>query len=180
MNYKRALKVWGIVLVTSLIIVLIYSISYNIKHKNQIKEKLGLTEEEIQSVNYKQLVADIKLVEERKGLKYSHEIEDYNNGRESKIAPVVAITYYGDGYTVSKPQATDVIIYDFYINGRCVYSVINNTWLQSGERREITAHTKFTILYVVIAIMGIIEMILFIKYKKISKNNKNIEDEKTV
>lgn len=182
MNYKRALRVWGLVLVTTIIIVLVYSISYNIRHNNQIKEKLGLTEEEMKSVNYKQLVADIKAVEDGKGLKYAKEIKEKDNNSKSanNIAVISTTKYYGDGYTVAFPDATDVFIYEFYTNGRCVYSVVINMWHQPGQRREMTAHTKFTMLYIIIAVIAIIEFILYIMYKKISKNNKNVEDKKSV
>ena len=182
MNYKRALRVWGLVLVLSILIVAVYTTTYNISHKNKIKEKLDLTDDEIQSINYKQLIADIKAVEDGRDLKYAKEIKEKDNNSKSanNIAVISTTKYYGDGYTVAFPEATDVCIYEFYTNGRCVYSVVINMWQQPGQRREMTAHVKFTILYTIISIMVIIELILYIKYKKISKNNKNIEDKKTV
>lgn len=179
MNYKRALKVWGLVLVLAILIVTIYTITFNILHKNKIKEKLDLTDDEIQSVNYKQLVADIKAVEDGNRLKYAKIIEETNNNKSNNDSDKEDVLY-GDGYTVKLPDATDVVVYDFYTNGRCVYSVVINTGSQEEQHREMTAHTKFTILYVIIAIIVIVEFWLYIKYKKISKKNKNIEDKKSV
>ena len=83
MNYKRALRVWGLVLVLSILIVAVYTTTYNISHKNRIKEKLDLTDDEIQSINYKQLIADIKVVEDGRDLKYAKEIKEKDNNSKS-------------------------------------------------------------------------------------------------
>ena len=183
MDYKRALKVWGLVLVIATVIITIYTFTYNISHKNKIKEQLDITDDEVTSVNYKQLVADIKAVEDGKNLKYAKGIE---KGEQYKVNGIPNNTtestkmFYGDRYTVVYLPSTDISVYDFYANGRCVYSVVNSALNQKGQHRKITANVKFTILYTIIIVMAIIELILYIKHQKISKNNKNIEDKKSV
>ncbi len=177
MNYKRAVRLLGIILVISIIIVTGYKIVDTVSSSKKIEEKLELSTDEKDSINYKHLVADIKAVESGGKPRYAKEIADNANNGNSvvNIAAEDSIIFYGDGYTIGKIRATDATIYEFYLKGRCTYiSIVNE------GKTTITKNTKDLLLLVILVIMACVEFTLYIKYKKQLKNNKIIEDKKSV
>ncbi|MBQ3408758.1 MAG: hypothetical protein IJH12_06125 [Clostridia bacterium] len=71
MNYKRICVVLGAIFVLLCLILCINTTKENIIHKKQIESILNFSEEQKKSVNYKQLIADIKYIEDGKGIKYA-------------------------------------------------------------------------------------------------------------
>ena len=164
MNYKRAIKLLGIILVLSIILVIGYIIIDSISQKSEIKKKIYLKEEERRFVSYNQLITDIKSIENGGKIKYAKIVNASNNQ-----------TSYGEGYLVIESDTSEGAIYEFYVNGRCVYiSQVNN------KKSSMTKKTKNTLLFIIIFIMGITEIIFYTKYKKDIKNNKIVEDKKSV
>ena len=60
MDYKRACKLLGIILIISIILVIGYVIIDSFSQRNKIKNKVYLKDEERRFVSYNQLITDIK------------------------------------------------------------------------------------------------------------------------
>ena len=164
MDYKGAFKLLGIILIISIILVIGYEIIDGISQKNEIKKKVYLKTEEQRFVSYNQLIKDIKSTENGGKIKYAKSINNTENQ-----------TSYGEGYSVVKSDTSDGDMYEFYVNGRCIY--ISQT---KNKSSGMTKQTKNILLFLIIVIMGAIELVFYIKYKKISKSDKIIEDKKSV
>ena len=164
MDYKRACKLLGIILIISIILVIGYVIIDSFSQRNEIKNKVYLKDEERRFVSYNQLITDIKSIENGGKIKYAKIVNASNNQ-----------TSYGEGYSVMQSDTSEGVMYEFYVNGRCVYiSQVEN------KKSSMTKQTKNALLFIIIVIMGIMEFVFYIRYKKEIKNNKVIEDKKSV
>lgn len=174
MNYKRICKILGIIIILSLLVLAIKTTKADMEHKKNIETKLGFSEEQKKAINYKYLVEDIKSVEKGVQLRHAKEKKDGNSG---DTLVIVEKEYLGDGYIVKTVPAYESFIFDFYIEGNCVYTVvINSGWGVDGCEGTLNILVSKLINYAVFGIMIIVELVFYILYKKSLKKEK--EDKK--
>lgn len=179
MDYKRACTVLGIIILLSISMVLINNTKEKIVHEKQIDSKLSetITDEEKRTVNYRKLVKDIKAIEDNKKIKYAKKSENKSD------FGVVAYgnSYQGDGYSiVVNNNATDVAIYEFFVNQRNVYSVEVGCSNVEDIKVRNQKNTRNVIVWIIIGVMIIAEFVMVVKYRAINKAPKEVEDEKMV
>ena len=94
MNFKRASTVLGIILILTCTMVLVNNTKENMVHKKQIESKLNFSEESKKSVNFRQLVEDIKAIEDGKNIKYAKKDSSESKNNQGGVKLVV----YGNEY----------------------------------------------------------------------------------
>lgn len=166
MDCKRISTVLGIILILSCTIVLISNTKENMIHKKQIESKLNFSEEEKKSVNFRQLVEDIKAIEDGNNLKYAKKDSSETQNNEGGVKLVVyGNEYKGDGYLVRTSSVEDTMMYEFIKGEDCVYCISESTLEMSTENNnKFTKKSKSIIIYVIIGIMVVSEIIFICLY----------------
>ncbi len=181
MDYKRAFRLLGIILIITIILVVGYITIDGISHRDKIKKEINLSDEEKAQVNYNKLIKDIEYTENGKGIKYAKVAKENKNDASGKvIVPSTDKEYYGEGYIIVALDVTDAVILDFYVNGRCIYAIQSGGYGDAARIPKMTHNVKYYLLIGITVIMGVLEIIFYHKYKKQSKSNKIIEDKKSV
>lgn len=165
MNYKKNCITLAIIIIACGALLGIFNIKREYEHTKKIESILNFSNQEKSSLNYQNLIRDIKSLENGKGVKHAKntaENEGSNNSENVKIV-VESKEYQGEGYKIDIYNTGETSIYNIYKNDKCVYSVSENILEEHKKSKKVG--TISIIIYVVIIICVILELIFLFKYK---------------
>ena len=173
MKSKKSIVSIGITIIIAVLIICTMFIVRNTMAKDKIKSKVKLSEEEKNSLNYEQLIEDIKSLENGHGVKHAKKQERQSIG--NKIENTINVgndLYIGNGYTISHMLMPEMIEYDFYTNDKkLIYSIQNGVPLetvQEHNERVIKENSSSIIFYGAIALIIVATSVICILiFKKI-------------
>ena len=138
MKSKKSIVSIGITIIIAVLIICTMFIVRNTMAKDKIKSKVKLSEEEKNSLNYEQLIEDIKSLENGHGVKHAKKQERQSIG--NKIENTINVgndLYIGNGYTISHMLMPEMIEYDFYTNDKkLIYSIQNGVPLETVQEHN--------------------------------------------
>lgn len=177
MNYKRICITLAMIIVVCVALVGIFNIKREYEHTKKIESILDFSDQEKSSLNYQDLIRDIKSLENGKGIKYaknSSEDDNPNKGGNVKIT-VESKEYQGDGYKIDIYKAGETSIYSIYKDDECIYSV------SSDMQKEQNKIKVTSIIYIIIILCAILEFIFLFKCKfgksQSVQNDSSVESE---
>lgn len=172
MKSKKSIVSIGITIIIAVLIICTMFIVRNTMAKDKIKSKVKLSEEEKNSLNYEQLIEDIKSLENGHGVKHAKKQERQSTG--NKIENTINVgndLYIGNGYTISHMLMPEMIEYDFYTNDKkLIYSIQNGVPLetvQEHNERVIKENSSSIIFYgAIVLIIVATSVICILIFKK--------------
>ena len=175
MKSKKSIVSIGITIIIAVLIICTMFIVRNTMAKDKIKSKVKLSEEEKNSLNYEQLIEDIKSLENGHGVRHAKKREIQSTGNKIRsIANAGNDLYIGNGYTISHMLMPEMGEYDFYTNDKkLIYSIQNGVpleTLQEHNERMIKENSSSIIFYgAIVLIIVVTSVICIILYKKIKE-----------
>lgn len=186
MKSKKSIISILITIIIAILIICTMFIVRNLMTKDKIESKIKLSKDEKNSLNYEQLIEDIKSVEDGHGVKYAKKKEKQTT--DNKIVDIINAgndlinsngdLYIGDGYTISYFIGGELIQYEFYTNdSKLIYSVKEYVPLESiQEHNERTMEENKPNIIFYGGVGGIIILaivICVVIYRKSGKVDKN-------
>ena len=171
MKSKKIISIFIIIIIAITVIATMFIVKNSMDRK-KIESKINLSEEEKNSLNYEQLIEDIKSLENGHGVKHAKKQERQSIG--DKIESTINAgndLYIGNGYTISHMIMPEMIEYDFYTNDKkLIYSIRNGVPLetvQEHNERVIKENSSSIIFYgAIVLIIVATSVICILIFKK--------------
>ncbi len=166
MNYKKICTILAIIIIACVALVGVLNIKSEYEHTQRIENILDFSDQEKSSINYQNLIRDIKLIENGKKIKYAKNTSGVDSSNKDGNVKVVVESkeYQGDGYTIDTYKTSGTPIYNIYVGDECVYSVSENMLKEQKRNKKI--ELMATIMYVIISICIVLELIFLFKWAK--------------